>query len=42
MEDGQMIMDLVSEWHRTKSISAASDVCEMLWEAMNADEPQLD
>lgn len=44
MEDGQMksVIDLVSEWHKTKSISIANEVCGIIWEAMNADEPKLD
>ena len=34
---------MVEEWHETKSISLAGDICEELWEEMEAyDEPELD
>ena len=34
---------MLEEWHETKSISKATDICEELWEEMEAyDEPELD
>lgn len=32
------IQELVEEWHETKSISTATEVCERIWEAIHAGE----
>lgn len=29
------IAQLVEEWHKTKSISVATEVCERLWRSIN-------
>lgn len=37
------LKEMLEEWHETKSISKATDICEELWEEMEAyDEPELD
>lgn len=28
------IKQLLQEWHETKSIATANDICELLWEGM--------
>lgn len=38
------LVDMLTEWHETKSIAIASDICQELWEEMEAfdDELELD
>jgi hypothetical protein len=35
---------MLEEWHETKSVSLASDICQELWDEMEdfEDEPELD
>lgn len=35
---------MLEEWHETKDLSLANDICEELWEEMEdfEDEPELD
>lgn len=37
------LVGMLEEWYETKSIAIANDICEELWEEMEAyDEPELD
>ena len=36
------IDDLLEEWHQTKSIAVANDICERLWKMANNGEDEED
>lgn len=38
------LIEMLNEWHETKSISIANDICEGLWKEMEEfeDESELD
>lgn len=37
------LREMLIEWHDTKDLSLANDICEALWEEMeDYEEPQLD